>query len=82
MLMWRIWWAPNNASKWQVGFNSAFKGLNYTMNIQFPSYHWKYYPELDPKSMLFGYRNFPSDNEQYVNCLSVRRIQYDCETFN
>ena len=28
LLMWRIWWAPNNASKWQVGFNSAFKGLN------------------------------------------------------
>ena len=25
---WRIWWAPNNASKWQMGFNLAFKGLN------------------------------------------------------
>ena len=24
---WKIWWAPNNASRWQVGFNSAFKGL-------------------------------------------------------
>jgi hypothetical protein len=24
---WRIWWPPNNASKWQIGFNSAFKGL-------------------------------------------------------
>ena len=28
LLMWRIWWAPNNASKWQMGFNSAFKVLN------------------------------------------------------
>jgi hypothetical protein len=27
LLMWRIWWAPNNASKWQMGFNSGFKGL-------------------------------------------------------
>ena len=27
LLMWRIGWAPNNASKWQVGFNVAFKGL-------------------------------------------------------
>jgi len=27
LLMWRIWWAPNNASRWQMGFNSAFKGL-------------------------------------------------------
>ena len=28
LLMWRIWWAPNNARKWQMGFFSAFKGLN------------------------------------------------------
>jgi hypothetical protein len=28
LLTWRIWWAPNNASKWQMGFNSAFNGLN------------------------------------------------------
>ena len=27
LLMWKIRWAPNNASKWQMGFNSAFKGL-------------------------------------------------------
>jgi len=27
LLTWRIWWAPNNASKCQMGFNSAFKGL-------------------------------------------------------
>jgi len=27
LLTWRIWWAPNNVSKWQMGFNSAFKGL-------------------------------------------------------
>ena len=27
LLTWRIRWAPNNASKWQMGFNSAFKGL-------------------------------------------------------
>ena len=27
LLMWRIWWALNNASKGQKGFNWAFKGL-------------------------------------------------------
>jgi len=27
LLMWRIGWAPNNASRWQMGFNLAFKGL-------------------------------------------------------
>jgi hypothetical protein len=24
--MWKIWWAPNNASKWQIAFSLAFKG--------------------------------------------------------
>jgi hypothetical protein len=28
LLTWNIGWAPNNASKWQMGFNLAFKGLN------------------------------------------------------
>jgi hypothetical protein len=28
LLTWRIGWAPNNASKWQMGFNLAFKGLS------------------------------------------------------
>jgi len=28
LLTWKIWWAPNNSSKWQMVFNSAFKGLN------------------------------------------------------
>jgi hypothetical protein len=27
LLTWRKWWAPNNASKQQMGFHSAFKGL-------------------------------------------------------
>jgi hypothetical protein len=27
LLTWKIRWAPNNASKWQMGFNSAFKVL-------------------------------------------------------
>ena len=28
LLTWGIWRAPNNASKLQMGFNSAFKALN------------------------------------------------------
>ena len=27
LLTWTIWRAPDNASKWRMGFNSAFKGL-------------------------------------------------------
>jgi hypothetical protein len=28
LLMWSIGWVPNNARKWQMEFNSAFKGLS------------------------------------------------------
>jgi len=28
LLRWKMWWVPNNASRWQMRFNSAFKGLN------------------------------------------------------
>jgi hypothetical protein len=28
LLTWKIWWARNNAIKWQIGFSSVFKGLN------------------------------------------------------
>jgi len=27
LLTWRKWWTPNNSSKWQMGFNSAFNPL-------------------------------------------------------
>jgi len=33
LLMWRIWRAPNNASRWQTGFSSAFKGLKNILNM-------------------------------------------------
>jgi hypothetical protein len=46
--MWRIWRAPNNASKWQMRFNSAFKGLKDRVYKEleqvfdhFPEYHMK-----------------------------------------
>ena len=32
-LTWRIWWAPNNASRWKMGFNSALKGLIHKCSI-------------------------------------------------
>ena len=32
LLTWRIWWAPNNASKWQMGFSSEFNP--YPANVE------------------------------------------------
>jgi hypothetical protein len=34
LLMWRIGGAPNNASKWQMGFNLAFKGLRWKGHVE------------------------------------------------
>ena len=31
-LTWKIWWIPNNASRWQMGFNSGFNPLNAELN--------------------------------------------------
>jgi len=33
-ITWKIWWAPNNASRLQMGFNSALKGLKHHWVIQ------------------------------------------------
>ena len=33
LLMWRTGWASNNASKWQMGFNLAFKGLSIVIEV-------------------------------------------------
>ena len=40
LLTWTIWRAPTNASKWRMGFNSAFKGLN--KEEQYTSFMAKY----------------------------------------
>ena len=34
-LTWKIWWAPNNATRWQMRSNSAFKGLIYSYLSKF-----------------------------------------------
>jgi len=41
LLTWRIWWAPNNASRWQMGFNWAFKGLNAKDYLRFFNFFWE-----------------------------------------
>jgi hypothetical protein len=50
------WWAPANASKWQMGFNSAFKGLNQLLeNINY--YAIFYYSFLS--GIIYPFTTFP-----------------------
>jgi len=44
-LTWKIWWARNKASRWQMGFNSAFKGLTVYCTHQTES-NWMSPPRL------------------------------------
>jgi len=57
LLTWRIWRDPNNASKRQMGFNSAFKGLNEFLryvHIVFYSEHVLYYITYDLHAWCCG----------------------------
>jgi hypothetical protein len=44
LLTWTIWRAPTNASKWRMGFNSAFKGLSSAVQMlcRSPSFHFQH----------------------------------------
>jgi len=52
LLTCRIWWAPNNASRWQMGFNWTFKGLRFcfvtrvTPRLAIFQSSWYSYPDL------------------------------------
>ena len=52
LLTWRIWWAPNNASIGQMGFNSAFKGLILSRLVK--KFHVLY--EVSKSTILSGAR--------------------------
>jgi hypothetical protein len=56
--MWRIGWTPNNVSKWQMGFNSAFKGLSGSLrkssrkNENFPANIRKDIPRIQATRLI------------------------------
>jgi hypothetical protein len=53
---WRIWWA-NNACKWQMGFNSAFKGLFWYMKFSMRRIKKKI-PSFCRETKIFAVRIF------------------------
>jgi hypothetical protein len=61
--MWRIWWAPNNASKWQIGFNSVFKGLIYLCPV------WSMEIHTEKKLMLLHL--FKEENLPEAKCILI-----------
>jgi hypothetical protein len=56
LLTWKIWWAANNVSKVQMGFNTAFKGLKYDNNSRY--FTWRpVYVFIISHSFLLRMRN-------------------------
>jgi len=67
LLMLRIWWAPNNASKGQMRFNLAFKGL-----INFPM-------SSNLFIMFYYVQNVYCVMEMTVNWLVTLQLQFNKE---
>jgi len=74
MLTWRIWWASNNASRWQMGFNSAFKGLN--VNI-FSSFYVTVYTRVHHSEMEPVHNVTPYVFKMYSNINLFENIRSD-----
>ena len=70
LLTWNIWWAPNNASKWQMGFNSAFEGLN---TILVPTGGWGWVAKCDHDNKPYRSR------KRAVNALPLKVLPADVE---
>ena len=55
LLTWTIWRAPTNASKWRMGFNSAFKGLISLFRREMqPAGHKNMKCHMSDASQIFG----------------------------
>ena len=73
-LTWKIWWAPNNASRWQIGLNSAFKGLI----IIFSNGQKETHQEWKIKRFFFFYNLFSDAVSNSDRILSRESIKYWC----
>jgi len=73
LLTWRMWWAPNNASKWHMGFHSAFKGLICIYKLFLPSV----------KTCVGSKYGKVVDSDNYCGCQQVNwcRLRYSCLRF-
>ena len=79
LLTWSTGWAPNNASKWQMGFNLAFKGLTVfwgqDLSLSLGLQAWRWGTIMLPKqSVKFQYIRW----EKSIN-LKSSHIIHNCQ---
>ena len=75
LLTWRMWWAPNNANRWQIRFNSAFKGLKKTRIVSIEEQNRAVACNDRPEGCLA--QLLISDRTQFASALLFWRRQPD-----
>ena len=81
LLTWRIWWAPTNASKWQMGFNSAFKGLRQkhcVLTENWACFTWMHWPSLSGQHHILSSQLCTRSSSLLTAELSVRWLPTQC----
>ena len=86
LLTWRIRWAPNNASRWQMGFNLAFKGLmdkmtktycsgrnSYVKHYEFPTSH-KFSTTQNNDNFTANYSQVYKDDANPGPCVRISSL--------
>jgi hypothetical protein len=61
LLTWRIWRATNNAKRWQMGFNSAFKELKLILLT------WRIWRANNSSRWQMGFNPYPAKVENMVS---------------
>jgi hypothetical protein len=86
LLTWRIWWASNNASRWQMEFNSVFKGLKGKKDYDDDQNKWRgiklhKYTEHIPDKHAQGNcrrRRFWTSTHPDLTCRLKTNVAYTC----
>jgi hypothetical protein len=71
--------SPNNISKWQIGFNSAFKGLNLHITITKPTVKYGY--QAAAISLLYDQKNIKSINAYFPISYTLCNIRLFSEEY-
>ena len=76
--MWRIWCVPNNASKGQVGFNSAFKGLKYLNYFIISTWYWSLFLHRTNEANMLGWVRITAWAEILAFCSNTIEDHQSC----
>ena len=75
LLTWRIWWALNNASRWQMGFNLAFKGLKWATQFLTMAYDGACSPNVSVRMAWISFGALPCRKEKLDDSSRIQVVE-------